>query len=147
MKLNWRVVWGAVIISVLIVIGSYFGSHWVYQLDEELLVPPPTLSALPTTPINTHTTVPGTHADSEPEIVTSDADESTDDGERIDKRIPSGSTDERANEEMISQLTIELNELKKQLDQEMALFNKRREQYAELREKIHRLEMEDRYHN
>ena len=143
MKLNWQVVWGAVIISVLIVIGSYFGSHWVYQLDEELLVPPLTLSVPPTTLINTHTTVLGIHADSEPEIVTSDADESTDDGERIDKQIPSGSTDEQANEEMISQLTIELNELKKQLDQEMVLFNKRQDQYAELRGKIHLLEMEE----
>ena len=142
MKLSWRIVWGAVIISVLIVIGSYFGSHWVYQLDEELLVPPPTLSVPPTTLINTHTTVLGIHADSEPEIVTSDVDESTDEGERIDKRIPSGSTDEQVNEEMISQLTIELNELKKQLDQEMVLFNKRQDQHAELRGKIHRLKME-----
>lgn len=143
MKLNWRIVWGAVIISVLIVIGSYFGSHWVYQLDEELLVPPPTLSVPPTTLINTHTSVLGIHADSEPEIVTSDADESTDDGERIDKRIPSGSTDEQVNEEMISQLTIELNEVKKQHKEAMALFNKRQDQYFELRGKIDRLEMEE----
>ena len=32
MKLDGRVVWGAVVVSVLIVIGSYFGSHWGYQV-------------------------------------------------------------------------------------------------------------------
>ena len=73
---NWRVVFGAVGISVLIVVGSYFGSYWGYQLDDERLKPPPTISNVPTTPIDSHATARGTYSDSGPEIVTSEEEAS-----------------------------------------------------------------------
>ena len=72
MKLDWRVVLGAMGIVVLIGIGSYIGSHWRYQSDDERLKPPPTISSVPTTPMDSHPTIRGTHPDSAPEIVTSD---------------------------------------------------------------------------
>ena len=78
MKLDWRVVLGGMGILVLIVIGSYFGRYWHHQSDDERLKPPPTISNVPTTPIDSHPTVRGTDPDSAPEIATTEATKAVD---------------------------------------------------------------------
>ena len=119
---DWRVVWGAVVISVLIVIGSYFGSHWVYRLDDELLNPPPTLSNVHTTPINSHPTVRGTYPDSEPELVTSDEEVSFEATGRGD----AFATDEAETGQVIRETLAQLRVKKEELEAEIHQLNDRR---------------------
>ena len=60
---DWRVILGTGVV-VLIVISSYFGLRWRYQLADERLKPPPPISNIPATP-----TVRGNQPDSDSEMV------------------------------------------------------------------------------
>ena len=117
MQPNWRVVWGAMVIAVLIIAGSYFGSHWVYQLDDELLTPPPTLSNLPITPIESHPTVQEYHLESELERTTSTEEMSADATAVAD----TSSTDEpetgQVIRETLAQLRVKKEKLEAEIDQ------------------------------
>ena len=122
MKLDWRVVWGATGISVLIVIGSYFGSHWAYQLDDELLNPPLTITNVPATPIDSHSrpidsslTVRGTYSDSDPEIAPFNEEVSFEATERADA-IATADTSQIIRE-TLAQLKLKKEKLEAEIDQ------------------------------
>ena len=122
MKFDWRVVWGAIGISVLIVIGSYFGSHWLYQLDEEPLNDLPTISNTAVTPIDSHPksidsfpTVRETYPDSELELVTSDEEvsfEATEQADAIATAEP-----RQIIRETLDQLRVKKEKLEAEIDQ------------------------------
>ena len=119
---DWRVVWGAVVVSVLIVIGSYFGSHWVYRLDDELLAPPPTIKNLPATPIDVPPTVLGTDAESEPEVVTSDKEV----GSGVTRKAAASSTKKTDAQQMSRETLAQLRVKKEELEAEIHQLNDRR---------------------
>ena len=122
MKLDWRVVWGAVVVSVLIVIGSYFGSHWVYRLDDELIVPPPTIKNVRQTLIDLPPTVLGTDAESEPEIVTSDKEV----GSGATRNAAASSTEKTDAQQMSRETLAQLRVKKEELEAEIHQLNDRR---------------------
>ncbi len=115
MQLNWRVVWGAMVIAVLIIAGSYFGSHWVYQLDDELLTPPPTLSNLPITPIESHPTAQEYHLEPELESITSTEEMSVD----ATAVAETSSTDETETRQVIRETLAQLRIKKEKLEEEI----------------------------
>ena len=119
---DWRVVWGAVVVSVLIVIGSYFGSHWVYRLDDELLAPPPTITNLPATPIDVPSTGLGTDAESEPKIVTSDKEV----GSGATREAAASSTEKTDAQQMSRETLAQLRIKKKELEAKINQLNDRR---------------------
>ena len=126
MKLDGRVVWGAIGISVLIVIGSYFGSHWLYQLDEELLNGLPTISNTAVTPIDSHPklidsspTVRETYPDSELELVTSDEAVSFEATGRADAIATAETT--QIIRETLDQLMVKKEKLEAEIDQASTL--------------------------
>ena len=119
---DWRVVWGAVVVSVLIVIGSYFGGHWIYRLDDELLAPPPTITNLPATPIDLPPTVLGTDAESEPDVVTSDEEV----GSGATREAAASSSKKTDAQQMSRKTLAQLRIKKKELEAEINQLNDRR---------------------
>ena len=123
--INGRLVLVAIVVSVAIVIGSYFGSHWVYRVNDQLLAPPPTLSNFPTTPIDSYPTVPETHPESGPKVVTSDVEtpsDATGVGEVfLTDKTKANTEGEQAIQETLVQLKVEKEEVTEKLSQIAAL--------------------------
>ena len=104
---DWRVVLGAMGISLLIIIGSYFGIHsgihWLYQIDS-------------------HPAVHGTYPDSDSEIITSDEEVSFEATGSSD----TSATDEAETGQVTRETLAQLRVKKEKLEAEIHQLNNRR---------------------